>query len=136
MNSSTPNTDVLVVGAGPTGLAVGVGLAARGRHATIVDNQAEGQNTSRASVVYSRTLEVLEPYGIARRLAAYGIRARRFTIRDHDQILMVVPFHRLPTTFPFTLLVSQAVTESGLMQRLGELGVRVQRACEFQSTAV
>ena len=29
-----------------------------------------------------------------------GIRARRFTIRDHDQVLMVVPFDRLPTSIP------------------------------------
>ena len=46
---------------------------------------------------------------------------------------MVVPFDRLPTAFRFTLLVSQAVTESVLLQRLGELGVRVQRPCELQS---
>ena len=62
-----------------------------------------------------------------------GIRARRFTIRDHDQVLMVVPFDRLPIAFPFTLLVCQAVTESVLVQRLGELWVRVRRPCEFQS---
>ena len=55
------------------------------------------------------------------------------TIRDHDQVLMVVPFDRVPIAFPFTLLVCQAVTESVLVQRLGELGVRVRRPCEFQS---
>ena len=57
-------------------------------------------------MVYSLTLEVLEQYGVARRLAALGIRARRFTIRDRDQVLMVVPFDRLLTAFPFALLVS------------------------------
>jgi 2-polyprenyl-6-methoxyphenol hydroxylase-like FAD-dependent oxidoreductase len=133
MQSPSPNTDVLMVGAGPTGLALALALTARGRSISIIDSQPGGQNTSRASVVYSRTLEVLEPYGVAQRLVAEGIRARRFTIRDHDQVLMVVPFDRLPTAFPFTLLVSQAVTESILVQRLGELGIRVQRPCELKS---
>lgn len=120
-------TEVLVVGAGPVGLSVAVSLVARGRAVTVVDKQAEGANTSRASVVYPRTLEVLEPYGVAERLAMQGIRASRFTIRDRDKVLMVVPFDRLPTAYPYTLLVSQAVTESVLLQRLTELGARVLR---------
>ena len=118
-------TDVLVVGAGPTGLTSAVSLVARGRDVTLIDSQDEGQNTSRAAVVYSRTLEVLEPYGVAQRLAAQGIHARRFTIRDRDRVLMDVPFDWLPTAYPYTLLVSQAVTESVLLQRLRELGGRL-----------
>ena len=120
-------TDVLVVGAGPTGLTAAVSLVARGREVTIVDPQDEGQNTSRASVVYSRTLELLEPYGVAQRLASQGIHARRFTIRDRDRVLMNVAFDWLPTAYPYTLLVSQAVTESVLLRRLEQLGGRVLR---------
>ena len=120
-------TDVLVVGAGPTGLTAAVSLVARGREVTVIDNQEQGQNTSRASVVYSRTLEVLEPYGVAQRLASQGIHARRFTIRDRDRVLMNVAFDWLPTAYPYTLLVSQAVTESVLLQRLHQLGGRVLR---------
>lgn len=89
-------TDVLVVGAGPTGLTAAVSLVARGREVTIVDDQDEGQHTAKASVVYSRTLELLEPYGVAQRLASQGIHARRFTIRDRDRVLMNVAFDRLP----------------------------------------
>ncbi len=121
------STEVLVVGAGPTGLTAAVSLLARGREVTVIDNQAEGRNTSRASVVYSRTLEVLEPYGVAQRLVAQGIHARRFTIRDRDRVLLNVPFDWLPTAYPYTLLVSQAVTESVLLQRLEQLGGRVLR---------
>jgi 2-polyprenyl-6-methoxyphenol hydroxylase-like FAD-dependent oxidoreductase len=120
-------TDVLVVGAGPVGLTLAVSLVARGRKVTVIDNQDEGQNTSRASVVYSRTLELLEPYGVTQRLASQGIHARRFTIRDRDRVLMDVPFDWLPTAYPYTLLVSQAVTESVLLERLGQLGGRVLR---------
>jgi len=124
-------TDVLVVGAGPTGLTVAVALISRGHKVTIVDMQAEGQNTSRASVVYSRTLEVLEPYGVAGVLAAQGIHAPQFTIRDRDKVLITVPFDRLPTAYRYTLLVSQAVTEAVLLHRLNELGGGVLRPYEL-----
>lgn len=119
--------DVLVIGAGPTGLTLAICLLARGRHVAIVDKVEEGDNTSRAAVVYPATLEELEPYGVAERLVGKGIRASRFTIRDRDRVLMPVPFDKLRTAFPFTLLVSQAVTEATLLERFKQLGGRVLR---------
>jgi len=116
-----------VVGAGPAGLTVALALRARGRDVTIVDKLEEGGNESRAAVVYPGTLEILDPYGVAERLAAKGIKTARFTIRDRDRILTPVPFHNLRTRFPYALLVSQAVTESVLLERLKDLGGRVLR---------
>jgi 2-polyprenyl-6-methoxyphenol hydroxylase-like FAD-dependent oxidoreductase len=120
-------TDVLIVGAGPAGLTLAVGLAQQGRLVTLIDGQAASDHTSRAAVVHARTLEVLAPYAVADRLAAQGIQAPRFTIRDRDRILVPVPFDDLPTAYPYTLMVSQAVTEAVLLQRLTELGGRVLR---------
>jgi 2-polyprenyl-6-methoxyphenol hydroxylase-like FAD-dependent oxidoreductase len=122
-------TEVLIVGAGPTGLTLAVGLAQQGREITVVDNQAAGDHTSRAAVVHARTLEVLEPLGVADRLASLGVHVPRFTIRDRDRVLVPVPFDNLPTTYPYTLMLSQAVTESVLLKRLTELGGRVLRPC-------
>lgn len=119
--------DVLVVGAGPTGLTVAVALLSRGRQVLIVDDQAEGDNTSRAAVVYPQTLEVLNPYGVAERLVSQGIQTAKFTIRDRDRVLMPVEFDKLPSAFPYALLVSQAVTEASLLERLKELGGKVLR---------
>ncbi|HTP15339.1 MAG TPA: FAD-dependent oxidoreductase [Streptosporangiaceae bacterium] len=120
-------TEVLVVGAGPAGLTAALALADKGRDVTVADNQDEGQNTSRASVIYPRTLELLEPLGVAGPLAAQGIHARRFTIRDRDKILMAVRFDPLPTAYPYTLLISQAVTEAMLLRRLRQYGIMVLR---------
>jgi 2-polyprenyl-6-methoxyphenol hydroxylase-like FAD-dependent oxidoreductase len=125
------NHDVLVIGAGPTGLTLALSLLSRGRRVTIVDKQKQGDNTSRAAVVYPGTLELLDPYGVAERLAAQGIRTSQFTIRDRDRVLMPVPFDKLPTSFPYALLVSQAVTEAALLKRLEELGGHVLRPCEL-----
>lgn len=70
-NVNLPATaETLIVGAGPTGLALGVGLVAAGQDVLIVDKQAEGTNTSRAAVVYPRTMELLEPYGVTGSLPA------------------------------------------------------------------
>ncbi len=76
------DTDVLVVGAGPSGLTLAASLVSRGIATIVVDAQAAGANTSRAAVVNARTLEVLEDLDVARRLVKEGIQAPRFTIRD------------------------------------------------------
>ena len=116
------DTDVLVVGAGPTGLALGASLIARGVRAVLVDTLAEGQNTSRAAAVNARTLEVLEDLDVARRMVKAGQIAPRFTMREGRQILVSVDFSDLPTKHPYTLMLSQADTERLLVERLHELG--------------
>ncbi|OBK77442.1 FAD-dependent oxidoreductase [Mycobacterium sp. 1164985.4] len=121
------NTDVLIIGAGPTGLAAAVALHSRGVTATVVDRQAAGANTSRAAVVNARTLEVLEGFDVARRLVKEGVQAPRFTIRDRGRILIPVDFSGLPTDYPYSLMVSQATTERLLLERLEELGGSVLR---------
>jgi glycine/D-amino acid oxidase-like deaminating enzyme len=120
-------TDVLIVGAGPTGLTLAAVLKARGVRTTVIDRFAESANTSRAAVVHARTLEVLESLGVSARLASRGLHARRFTIRDRDRVLVPSDFDSLPTRYPYTLMVSQAVTERVLLQRLVELGGHVSR---------
>ncbi|HEU0202539.1 MAG TPA: FAD-dependent monooxygenase [Burkholderiaceae bacterium] len=131
-SSSSPSadcfdTDVLVVGAGPTGLTLGTALAARGVTAIVIDRLAAGANTSRAAVVHARTLEVLEPLGVAAALDERGLHAKSFTIRDRDRVLVPVAFGHLPTRYPYTLMVSQAVTEEVLLQRFTALGGQVRR---------
>ena len=62
-----PNeADVLIVGAGPTGLALAVALQQAGVRPVIVDRLPAGQNTSRAAVIHAHTLEVLQRLGASK----------------------------------------------------------------------
>ena len=90
--SSSYDTDVLVVGAGPTGLTLAASLVQRGVATTVVDRQAAGANTSRAAVVNARSLEVLEGLDVARRLVKEGVAAPLFSIRDHARTLVPIDF--------------------------------------------
>ena len=127
MSELPDRTEVLVVGAGPVGLAVAASLAGHGHDVTVVDRHAAGANTSRAAVVHARTLEMLERIGVSKRLATLGIHASQFSIRDGDRELVPVGFDRLPTEYPYTLMVPQNITEQVLLDRLEELGGKVHR---------
>jgi 2-polyprenyl-6-methoxyphenol hydroxylase-like FAD-dependent oxidoreductase len=129
------DTDVLVVGAGPSGLTLAASLVSKGVATTVVDRQAAGANTSRAAVVNARTLEVLADIDVSRRLVKEGVQAPRFTIRDGRRTLIPVDFSTLPTDYPYSLMVPQATTERLLLDRLTELGGTVIRPKVVTSVA-
>ncbi|OBB15140.1 pentachlorophenol monooxygenase [Mycobacteriaceae bacterium 1482268.1] len=125
--SSAYDTDVLVVGAGPSGLTLAASLIQRGISTVVVDRQPAGANTSRAAVVNARSLEVLESLDVARRLVKEGVEAPRFSIRDGARVLIPIDFGSLPTKYPYSLMVPQSTTERLLLERLVELGGTVVR---------
>jgi 2-polyprenyl-6-methoxyphenol hydroxylase-like FAD-dependent oxidoreductase len=137
MNMSTlpDRTEVAIVGAGPTGLALAVTLASAGIDFVIIDRLGEGANTSRAAVVHARTLEVLEELGAAKDLVARGLPIARFVIRDGSRRLFSVPFDGLATDYPFALMVPQYETEDVLLTRLRTLGKDVHRPYEIGSVS-
>ncbi len=129
-------TEVAIVGAGPTGLALAVTLAAAGIDFVLLDRQAEGANTSRAAVVHARTLEVLDELDPTRALSAEligrGIPVSRFRIRDGARPLATLSFDglRTRTAHPYALMVPQYETEAVLLARLRALGGEVHRPYE------
>jgi 2-polyprenyl-6-methoxyphenol hydroxylase-like FAD-dependent oxidoreductase len=125
MQSET--TDVLIVGAGPTGLALSIGLTQAGVDHIIVDKLAQGLNTSRAGVIHAQTLESLSTLGVARRLTELGLKLDKFAIRDRDRALLQLSFDRLPSAHPYLLMLPQNVTETVLADRISELGGAVRR---------
>ncbi len=130
MSKLPVTTDVVVVGAGPTGLTLAAFLLSHGVEVALLDKAAEGANTSRAAVVHARTLEVLDGVGVGAELVDRGVIVPTFTIRDRDRVLLNVPFGGLPSTHPYTLMIPQSTTEAVLLARVRELGRDVHRPCE------
>jgi 2-polyprenyl-6-methoxyphenol hydroxylase-like FAD-dependent oxidoreductase len=127
--SSPASTDVLIIGAGPTGLALAGALAQQDVSCLIIDQQPSGANTSRACVVHARTLETLEPLGVVPDLLTRGLKVPIFRIRVRDRVLLTVDFRHLPSAHAYTLMLPQCDTEAALLDRLAVLGRSVLRPC-------
>jgi 2-polyprenyl-6-methoxyphenol hydroxylase-like FAD-dependent oxidoreductase len=119
--------DVVIVGAGPTGLALAAELQRLGTGALVLDQMPTGQNTSRATVVHARTLEVLEPLELAQDLIRRGLPLRDARLREGEKVLATISFDDLPTAYPYMLVCTQDQTEAALTKRLYALGGGVTR---------
>jgi 2-polyprenyl-6-methoxyphenol hydroxylase-like FAD-dependent oxidoreductase len=122
--------EVLVVGAGPTGLTLATELIARGVRCRVVDKALAPSPYSRALVVQPRTLELFARSDLAERLIPRGEQALRvdlFVAQRKVRSLEVGDIGVDDTPFPFPLFVSQAETERVLAERLSALGGNVER---------
>jgi 2-polyprenyl-6-methoxyphenol hydroxylase-like FAD-dependent oxidoreductase len=127
--------DVLVVGAGPTGLTLAGLLRAMGVTVRIIDRQLDRVRESRALAVQPRTLEVLRGLGLAQTLVERGNCASQLRLHADGRVVAVRLFDvgLEDTAYPFLLFVSQAETESVLNEHLAEQGVHVERGVEIVS---
>jgi 2-polyprenyl-6-methoxyphenol hydroxylase-like FAD-dependent oxidoreductase len=125
--------DVLVVGAGPTGLTLAAQLRALGATVRIVDRQPDRVHESRALAVQPRTLEVLRGLGVAQELIARGNDAVGVQLHAGGRVVRVRLFGLGldDTAFPFLLFVSQAETEAVLGAHLAAGGIAVERGVEL-----
>ncbi|HVY62138.1 MAG TPA: FAD-dependent monooxygenase [Planctomycetota bacterium] len=133
--SSEPDVDVLIAGAGPTGLTLACELARRGVAARVVDRAAARSTWSKALAIHARTTEALEAMGIADRFLAAGARIRTFNAYAGADRLLQASFDGLDSPFPFVVVLPQSETERILEERLRELGGRLDREAEFVSFA-
>ena len=125
--------DVLVVGAGPTGLTLASELRHRGLTVRIIDQAEAPVPWSRAVGVHPRTLEILHRMGIAEDLIARGQKLHGATLWSAGEALARVDFTELPTAFPFLLCVPQPETEAVLEALLERRGAKVERAVALRS---
>jgi 2-polyprenyl-6-methoxyphenol hydroxylase-like FAD-dependent oxidoreductase len=132
----TSDCQVLVVGAGPTGLVLACELLARGVRARIIDKGDGVVLQTRALGIHARTLEVFDMMGLAERFIEHGQVVRRFHMYTDGKSLVRLDLARNGSAFGFMLDVPQDVTETILRQRVSELGGRVEQGTEIQGLSV
>jgi 2-polyprenyl-6-methoxyphenol hydroxylase-like FAD-dependent oxidoreductase len=136
------DTDVLIVGAGPTGLVLALWLVRVGARVRIVDKAAEAGTSSRALAVQARTLEFYQQMGLADAVVAAGrkmIAANMWVTGKRVAHAVLGEMGTGLSPFPYALIYPQDEHERFLIERLGELGVEVERRTElarFEETAV
>ena len=132
--SSSTDTEVLIVGAGPTGLVLALWLTRLGVRVRIIDKLAEPETTSRALAVQARTLELYGQIGIAQEVVERGRRIGATNLWVAGRKVARAVFGDMGvgiSPYPYALVFPQEEHERLLIDHLAKLGVRVQRCTEL-----
>jgi 2-polyprenyl-6-methoxyphenol hydroxylase-like FAD-dependent oxidoreductase len=143
MNNTLPkSTDVLIVGAGPTGVTLATSLKQLGLDCVVIDQLPDAPDDTRAGFVQPRTLEYLRRIGVADPMIDDGLTGRGAVFADLDRDLIRLSYETLDSPYPFLLMIPQWQTQRHLDRRFGELGGSVLRGVrlldlvpEFPGTA-
>lgn len=129
----TTATDVLVVGAGPTGLTTALEASAHGASVRVVDRRPHLFQPSRAMMLHARALESLRPLGVTAALLDRADTSPEARLHVGRRVMRVGLGHvDLPdTAFPHLTLLPQADVEEVLSSALHQRGVRVEWGVEF-----
>ena len=128
-------TDVLIVGAGPTGLTLACELLGRGVGCRIIDRAASPATTSRALGLQPRTLELFDRMCIIDRVISTGGPVTDANLYRADRLLLTLSaagLRNLDTPYPRLWITPQASVEGPLIERLLELGGTVERSRELE----
>ena len=129
-------SDVLIIGAGPTGLVLALWLTKLGVNVRVLDKTAEAGTTSRALAVQSRTLELYRQLNLADAVVERGHKVPAVNLWVKGEPAARLPFERIGsdlTAYPFLHIFPQDQHERLLIERLEALGVSVERRTELVS---
>ena len=132
--SSSRDTDVLIVGAGPTGLVLALWLTLLGVRMRIVDKTEQPGTTSRALAVQARTLELYRQIGFADAVVARGRKMAAANLWANGKLVAHAVLGDMGvgiSPFPYVLIVPQDEHERLLIDRLAGIGIAVERETEL-----
>lgn len=132
MTLSKPlKTDVLIVGAGPTGLVLAYELARRGVNFRLIDKNEGPAEQSRALLIQVRSLETFAFMGLIDEFLKKGLPIAQLHIFVKQKSLFQNNFQNLDSPYPFPLVLPQNDTEAILLAALAAKGIQVERQTEL-----
>lgn len=123
--------DVLVVGAGPTGLTMACELRRHGLTCRIIDKAPRATDKSKALAIHARTLECFHNMGIVDKVITRGIKLNGIVAHAEGKELLHVGLGDLDSPYPYTISLPQSDTEKVLAEHLKQLGDEVERSVEL-----
>ncbi|MEU1527142.1 FAD-dependent monooxygenase [Nocardia rhamnosiphila] len=136
-SSRSTRNPVLIVGAGPTGLTLGIELLRRGVECCVIDKLSGPVMTSRSFTVHTRTLELLEQVGIVEEFQDRGLRGEWMDYHFHGcEEKVRLDFTGLDSRYPYYRTISQKDTEEILRRHFTALGGIIDWHTELASVTV
>lgn len=121
-------TEVLIVGAGPSGLTLAIECCRHGVPIRIIDHHAAHSTQSKALAIWSATLECFGAMGVVDQFLKEALPIQHFVFADQGKILNKIPANRgIDSIYPSPVILPQSQTEEILEQRLASFGVKVER---------
>ncbi len=128
------NIDVLIVGAGPSGLMMACQLAIRGIRFRIIDKKEQPISYSGALIIQARSLEIFKQMGIAQKAINNGIIADEIRVLFNGKKTFSIPIKNIGqglSQFPYFLMLEQSKTEQLLIEFLENYGYAVESKTEL-----
>src|SRR2546421_2082309 len=121
-------TQVLISGAGPTGLLLAVELQRRGIDCLLADELDAPRGWDRATVIHPRSMEIFEALGLAEQFLDEGVKVRAARFRSGGEILGELDLELTDSGYGFDLGLSEETTERLLTGYLESIGGSVTRS--------
>src|SRR5262245_61641835 len=120
-----PDPEVLVVGAGPVGLAAALFLQQHGVRVEIVDMHQRTTQHSYAVAIHPRTLGILDEAGLSERLIGLGRRVTKVGFYEGRERRAEVDYSSLASKHPYLLVIRQSLLEKVVQETLDEKKIKV-----------
>lgn len=123
--------EILIVGAGPSGLSMAIFLNELGYHPRIIDKKSKISEHSKALGVNPKTLEIIQPFGITDKFLANGRKMKAMNIWKGYKHIYKNDFTKVANQYPFMLIQPQKESEEILLDEVLKRKLKIEYETEF-----
>ena len=127
------NANILIAGAGPSGLSAAIFLSEAGFHPRIIDKKKEISPYSKALALNPNTMGILQQYGLAEMFLNKGYKMGAVSFRKGKKLLFRNEFSKVAHKFPFLAILPQKESEELLLEEVLKRGINVEFSTELIS---